>query len=75
MTSRPAMDSCEFPYVQGNYAPVLDESTLDEGAGGLRVEGRVLQNHSGAFGAPGYSERCCNRTWAPGKGVQTHTSH
>ena len=31
------MDLSRFPYLQGNYAPVLEEYDWDEGEGGLRV--------------------------------------
>jgi len=49
MTTRPEMDLARFPYLQGNYAPVLEESTFDEGEGGLRVEGKIPENITGAF--------------------------
>ncbi|AQQ68132.1 hypothetical protein Mag101_11170 [Microbulbifer agarilyticus] len=49
MVTRPEMDLSRFPYLQGNYAPVLEESTFDEGEGGLRVEGKLPENITGAF--------------------------
>jgi carotenoid cleavage dioxygenase-like enzyme len=49
MATRPEMDLQRFPYLQGNYAPVLEESTFDEGEGGLRVEGAIPENITGAF--------------------------
>ncbi|MGB1141063.1 MAG: carotenoid oxygenase family protein [Halioglobus sp.] len=49
MTTRPAMDLHEFPYLQGNYAPVLEECSFDEGEGGLRVEGEIPHGLTGAF--------------------------
>lgn len=49
MTTRPAMDLSAFPYLQGNYAPVLEENTFNEGDGGLRVEGTIPANLTGAF--------------------------
>ncbi|WP_101757407.1 carotenoid oxygenase family protein [Oceanicoccus sp. KOV_DT_Chl] len=49
MTTRPEMDLLRFPYLQGNYAPVLEESTLNEGEGELRVEGTIPANITGAF--------------------------
>ena len=33
MTSRPDIDLNLSPYLQGNYAPVLEENTFDEGEG------------------------------------------
>ena len=49
MTSRPDIDLNLSPYLQGNYAPVLEENTFDEGEGGLRVEGEIPANLIGAF--------------------------
>jgi carotenoid cleavage dioxygenase len=43
------MDLSRFPYLQGNYAPVLEESTFNEGEGGLRVEGEIPKNITGAY--------------------------
>ena len=48
-TTRPEMDLARFPYLQGNYAPVLEESTFDEGEGGLHVEGQIPEQITGAF--------------------------
>ncbi|MEM1113962.1 MAG: carotenoid oxygenase family protein [Pseudomonadota bacterium] len=41
------MDLSDFPYLQGNYAPVSEES--DFGPGELRVEGEIPANLVGAF--------------------------
>ena len=41
------MDLSAFPYLQGNYAPVLEES--DFGPEQLRVEGEIPANLTGAF--------------------------
>ena len=41
MTRRPEMDLSISPYLQGSYAPVLEEYDFDQGAGGLRVEGEI----------------------------------
>lgn len=41
------MDLSAFPYLQGNYAPVLEEN--DFGPGQLRVEGEIPANLTGAF--------------------------
>lgn len=49
MTSRPAMDVSAYPYLQGNYAPVLEEVDFDEGDQGLRVEGEIPVGLVGAF--------------------------
>ena len=49
MTSRPDIDTSISPYLQGSYAPVLEELTLDEGEGGLRVEGEIPAKLVGAF--------------------------
>ena len=49
MTSRPSIDLSISPYLQANYAPVLEEHEWDEGDGGLRVEGKVPENLIGAF--------------------------
>ena len=49
MTSRPEMDLSISPYLQGNYAPVLEEQSLDQGRGGLRVEGEIPSGLLGAF--------------------------
>ncbi|WP_101757963.1 carotenoid oxygenase family protein [Oceanicoccus sp. KOV_DT_Chl] len=49
MTTRPAIDTSDYPYLQDNYAPVLDECAFDEGEGGLRVEGTIPANLTGAF--------------------------
>jgi carotenoid cleavage dioxygenase len=49
MTTRPALDLSEFPYLQGNYAPVLEEYSHDEGEDGLRVEGEIPANLVGAY--------------------------
>jgi len=49
MTRRPEMDLSISPYLQGNYAPVLEEYSLDEGATGLRVEGEIPAGLCGAF--------------------------
>ena len=49
MTSRPAIDIMDFPYLQGNYAPVQEEYSHDEGEGGLRVEGEIPANLVGAY--------------------------
>ena len=49
MTSRPAFALSISPYLQGNYAPVLKEHSFDEGEGGLRVEGEIPADLTGAF--------------------------
>ena len=49
MTNRPDMDLSRFPYLQGNYAPVLEEKSFDLGEGGLRVEGVIPEQLTGAF--------------------------
>lgn len=49
MAVRPAIDSNQYPYLQGNYAPVLEENSFDEGDGGLRVEGNIPEDLLGAF--------------------------
>lgn len=49
MATRPEMDLRRFPYLQGNYAPVLEESDLAEGVDGLHVEGKIPDNITGAF--------------------------
>lgn len=43
------MDVSAFPYLQGNYAPVLAEHDFDEGPEGLRVEGEIPADLLGAF--------------------------
>ncbi len=49
MTSRPEMDLSISPYLQGTYAPVLEEYDFGQGAGGLRVDGEIPENLRGAF--------------------------
>ncbi|MCP4211897.1 MAG: carotenoid oxygenase family protein [Halieaceae bacterium] len=49
MTSRPSIDLSISPYLQSNYAPVLEECEWDEGERGLRVEGNIPQNLIGAY--------------------------
>jgi carotenoid cleavage dioxygenase-like enzyme len=49
MTTHPALDTSAYPYLQGNYTPVMEENDFDEGAGGLRVEGEIPANLRGAF--------------------------
>jgi carotenoid cleavage dioxygenase-like enzyme len=49
MATRPAIDTTAYPYLQDNYAPVLEESSFDEGEGGLRVEGEIPSHLIGAF--------------------------
>ena len=49
MTARPPIDASDYPYLQNNYAPVLEEYDFDEGEGGLRVEGTIPDNLVGAF--------------------------
>ena len=41
------MDLSAYPYLQGNYAPVADES--DFGEGQLTIEGKIPQKLEGAF--------------------------
>ena len=41
------MDLSAFPYLQGNYAPVFEES--DCGPGELRVEGEIPTALTGSF--------------------------
>ena len=41
------MDLSAFPYLQGNYAPVLEENDFEPGQ--LRVEGAIPANLTGAF--------------------------
>lgn len=47
MTSRPAMQLEQYPYLQGNYAPVLDEHSFNSEE--LRVEGEIPADLVGAF--------------------------
>ncbi|ARN75639.1 carotenoid oxygenase family protein [Oceanicoccus sagamiensis] len=49
MTTRPEIDVSKYPYLQNNYAPVLEEYSFDEGEGGLRVEGEIPEALVGAF--------------------------
>jgi carotenoid cleavage dioxygenase-like enzyme len=49
MTTRLAIDNSRYPYLQDNYAPVLEECSFNEGEGGLRVEGKIPANLTGAF--------------------------
>ena len=41
------MDLSAYPYLQGNYAPVADESDFSEGQ--LTIEGKIPQKLQGAF--------------------------
>ncbi|MEH6588637.1 MAG: carotenoid oxygenase family protein [Halioglobus sp.] len=49
MTHHPALDTSAYPYLQGNYTPVMEECDFDEGEGGLRVEGEIPSDLLGAF--------------------------
>jgi len=63
------MDTSVSPYLQGNYAPVPKEYSVDQSSGGLRVEGDIPAHLVGAFMRNGRSYGSVGRIRMPDRAV------